>query len=353
MYEDIKKDLEHPNTLTGLRFRSFENEGIGILKVTYHGHEEGGSYVYAKEVAPKYVEDLQYSCNRIVKWTDHTSGDWFGSDTYHFDVLVNKIFDENKYKPVGDLLRVSNCYFAFEKDCGHDWALLYILHRALLDNSIPESVGIKIKKDKKSGKDVIYFNNTKVAIIVEYEDETYHNFQGHGTSKNRTRFHATYDLLIPKIFRDLYFEKYKEIVNSYFGDVDVKCMNVHIRHDWTYGDKIIIGFDNGIEFKVGSNWYIFGKNQAEKIIEKVKKNYVFIPVVDKRGMDPFCSYQTMTMEFETSPKLKDIIDGVIGKRNYMTLDGIREKFYKVEVNHEKVNDLEMVLKSNDMIIISR
>ena len=148
-YKKILDSLEHPDTLTSLRNVVIESESSDVLKVRFAGHEVGGSYVHDWEVAPKYVEDLQYTTNRKVVWTKRTSG-LIGYDYYHFDIHLNTIIDPNPYIPKGKIYRVANSYIAFDYDAGENWALTHILYKALLNKEIPKSSGVTLKTDKKN-----------------------------------------------------------------------------------------------------------------------------------------------------------------------------------------------------------
>ena len=82
--------LKDIDTRTDLKFHQIEFCGKKTIKVSYYGHEVGGSYVHDYQVTPKYVEDIQYTVNRQAYWTKRTSGG-FGNDIYHFIISTDKI----------------------------------------------------------------------------------------------------------------------------------------------------------------------------------------------------------------------------------------------------------------------
>ena len=191
MIIEIKNSIEHHlDTKSDLKFKSFEgyDDRTGVLKVDCYGHHVSGSYIHDWEVAPKYVEDLQYTSNRVVEWfPKRSSSNGFGSDIYHFLVYTHKVFNKGKYKPKGRLLRVENCYIAFDYLMGHEWASLYILYKAIINKTLPDGIGIELKRER--GKDIICIDGNQVAIVVVYEEEKWHHFKGHGTDTNRKRVH--------------------------------------------------------------------------------------------------------------------------------------------------------------------
>ena len=105
--------------------------------------------------------------------------------------------------------------------------------------------------------------------------------------------------------------------------------------------------------KIGSDWYIFDKVDAEKILKRVDN--IFIPFIIKRGRyyhSPNNIYRNSTLEFETSPKLGDITERIVPKvrksDNYQEFVPVSHFIW---VNDERVDDLEMVLKSGDEVRI--
>jgi hypothetical protein len=211
--EILMNSLKKPNTLTDLRFFEAKIED-DIIYASYYGHEVGGSYVYDYQVAPKYVEDLEYTTNRKVEWLGRKCGG-MGYDIYQFKIYIKWVLNDSPYIPKGKIFRVANTYLG-NKSCGDNtWAFLYMLHTAIMNNVIPENISIKIMKDDENF-DVMYFENKPIAVILEYEPETYHTFRGHNTSTGRTRYHAIYDLLIDEsLFIKTFFKINKDIINTY------------------------------------------------------------------------------------------------------------------------------------------
>lgn len=353
-YKKILKSLEHPDTLTSLRNVVIEKESSDVLKVRYAGHEVGGSYVYDWEVAPKYVEDLQYTTNRKVVWTKRTSG-LIGYDYYHFDIHLNTIIDPNPYIPKGTIHRVANSYIAFDYEAGEEWALTHILYKALLNNTIPKSSGVTLRKDKKTGKDTIYFDNKKVIVVVEYEKETYVHIKGHGTDKNRKRTHAIYDIL-PKEYKKLYFNKYKDIVNSIVNDDRVKCKLPYIQYDDTYGNKLVVVFDNGYRRIYRSDWRVFTIEDKDDLI--LRLNHIFVDLKTYKGIWSH-GITNDTLDLDTPISLQELVDMVAPKREYKEMDWnlgkpvtVRKHFYyAVLLNGEKNPDMNTILQNRDYVVL--
>jgi len=353
-YKTILKSLEHPDTLTSLRNVVIEKESPDVLKVRFAGHEVGGSYVYDWEVAPKYVEDLQYTTNRKVVWTKRTSG-LIGYDYYHFDIHLNTIIDPNPYIPKGKLYRVANSYIAFDYDAGENWALTHILYKALLNKEIPKSSGVTLKTDKKTGKDTIYFNNKKVIVVVEYEKETYVHIKGHNTDKNRKRTHAIYDVL-PNDYQKLFFKKYTDIVNEIVNDDRVKCKYSTIEYDDTYGNKLVVQFDNGYRRTIRSDWRVFNLEDKKDLI--LRLNHIFVTLKTyKGGWSNGITNETLDLDSPTT--LQELIDMVAPKREYREFDPrigkpvtVRKHFYyAVLLNDQKNPDMNTILQPKDHVTL--
>lgn len=376
---EIIAALKNPATHGDLKFREIEKEEDGKIYVNYFGHEVGGSYVYDYEVAPKYVEDLEYSCNCKVTWTKRTCGG-IGRDIYHFTVDTKRIVDRNKWKPIGTLLSVVNCYIAFDYQMGWEWACLHILHKALLENSLPEEAGIKMLKDEQTGKNVIWFGENKIAYIVDCQDETWHNFHSHNTSKNRKHTHAIYDLLIDKReFLDIFNKKYQEIVNILLEKAQskVKCTEVCILHDYTYGDYILVQYSNGNLDTIRSDWYII--SNVSHIKESQKDCFIRVRLNNR----VIHGEQGEILRFKKRPKLDEIVNSVFGEKYFIksgyvyrrqtmksidhsVVDGrlvrqIRDdQDYEVEtlicrilVDNHKPKDINKCLKSGTMVVFGR
>lgn len=243
-----------------LRFIKISHIDSDKIEVSYRGHEVDGSYVPESSVVPEYIMDLQYSTNREVSFERRESGG-FGFDIYHFKIYLKKIVDKDKYKPIGKLLRIKECSYAFIRECGHSWAYLNLLHTT----EVPESVGIKIKDND------IYIDNKPIAKIIEYEKKSGFMIHGHNTSKYRTKFNATYDLLIPEIeLKDIFFIKGKEIINTYLDEFNSKlvCIDFYLSYIGDYGVVLIVCFnDKSKNFSTGNHWVIPSKDTIKKIIE--------------------------------------------------------------------------------------
>ncbi len=324
--EIIIEKLKHPNTLTRLRFKQIESETDHILTVSYYGHEVGGSYVNDTEVAPKYVEDLEYSTNRRVEWTGRSCGG-FGSDLYFFKVHINDVINPNPYIPTGEILRVANSYFCFESEGGREWGLVYISHKAILKNEV--SGGLMSIRDN-----TIYFGDIAIARIVEYEPEKRVHYNIHTTSYNRTRFHAIYDLLISKRELDeIFFNTLKQIVNSLLSDKGITCENAYVQYVNDYSDKIEIALSTGQHISIGPNWNIFNSDDAKRVSTDYTNVHVsFLTKWIPNNREHFIG-------FKTPPTINELLKGC-------------KEPYVIKINGERVSDKTTLVKNKDEVIFS-
>ena len=260
--DEIIKSLKNPFTKSSLRFRKIHHIDNKIIKVSYFGHKVGGSYVSENSVTPIYIRDLQYSTNRVVEFENKNSRGFY-SDVYYFVIYITKVVDKNKYEPTGTLLRIKDCYFAFISECGYSWAFLNLLHTNI--NNIPKNIGIEIKNNN------IFIDNKLIAKIVEYEEKTNHHFSGHNTNYNRTRFNATYDLLISdNELQNLFFKKYSEIINFYLKSFNSKlqCIGLDFKYRQHQTKTIQILFnDETKNFDLGSSWFFVSEKYIAKLAE--------------------------------------------------------------------------------------
>lgn len=266
VHKDLIEKIQNIDTKSDLRFRRIESCDKNEIKVSYFGHQVGGSYVHAHQVAPKYVEDIEYTTNRSTKYDTYSCGG-FGFDFYFFTIYTNKILVENKYEPKGELLRVENNSFAFEYDGGKLWSLLYIFVRELnAPNNILNKFNIKIQDN------ILYIDDIEISYIVKYIPQSHYTRNGGGVSISRTIFNAIFDVFIEeKKLTKLLYDKYKEIVNYYFKD---ECVNVYIETNFETGDRLIIENKNKFKYKIGPNWYVLNDENSKKILESYKQ-YVF------------------------------------------------------------------------------
>ena len=262
--DKIINSLKNPLTKSSLRFRKIHHIDNKTIKVSYFGHEIGGSYVSESSVTPTYIRDLEYSTNREVNFENINSGEGgFGSDVYYFTIYIGKVVNKNKYEPIGTLLRIKDCYFAFISECGYSWAFLNLLHTNI--NNIPKNIGIEIKNNN------MFIDNKLIAKIVEYEEKTNHHFYGHNTGCSRTRFSATYDLLFSdNELQNLFFKKYLEIINFYLKSFNSKLqcigLNLKYRQDQTTTIKIYFN-DETKNFDLGSSWFVVSEKYIAKLVE--------------------------------------------------------------------------------------
>ena len=344
MNEKLIELLKKPDTISDLRFQKIVKEEDDVITVNYYGHEEGGSYVYAKSVAPKYVEDLEFTTNRKVEWIGHSCGHCFGADEYTFKVYTKWVLDSNKYEPKGTLHRVANSYFCFEIQGGREWAFLYVMHRAVVNNEVPNKI-VTLRKTKKISKDkeVLYFGSTPIAVVVSYEPETWHHFKGHNTSTNRKKFHASYDLLVSASeLHDKFYETYRKIVNFLILDSGVTCESVSFLWDDTCGHKIKIEFSNGIIRKVGPEWTVFNEKDANYLKEECKRNLTYINVnLDRMSIWRGLDRERINLEFEVQPTIENVL-------NYLRL---KDRYLKLFFNNIKTSDIQTKLVSKDVLTI--
>jgi len=263
VHKDIIENLKNIDTKTELRGFRIESCDKNEIKVTYIGHQVGGSYVHAHEVAPKYVEDIEYYSNRHTIWNGRDR-----DDRYMFTIYTNNIKDNDKYVPKGEILRVENCSYAFEYKGGHTWALLYIFTRELnRPGNILNKFKIKIKDN------ILSVDNKDIAYIVKYiPQESYTSISGNVTY-GRTVFTAIFDIFIEKHkIEEILCNKYKEIVNHYFKG-NGECESVHTTHDFDHGDRIEIRMKNKFKHEIGSHWNVLNETNSEDIL-KYYDNYI-------------------------------------------------------------------------------
>lgn len=76
------------------QFLSCKNDKI---IASFWGHEEGGSYIYAKSFYSTYCDRIRTKTKRGVKCLGHNSSKgWFGSDAYYFEINLKPKKQKNK-----------------------------------------------------------------------------------------------------------------------------------------------------------------------------------------------------------------------------------------------------------------
>jgi hypothetical protein len=342
MEKKLVEKLKKINTLTKLSFKEIGEITPLYAIVKYYGHEVGGSYVHDYEVAPKYVQDIEYTTNRKTEWLSSNSGEGgMGWDVYYFKFYYNTPILDKPYEPKGKILRVANSYVAFEYECGYEWSFLYILHHAFLNNDIPSDVNFEIIDNG------IYYNNNNIAYIVEYENETNHHIIGHKTDCNRTKFHATYDLLInTNEWKNLFLVIYKEIVQSWFKNDPINCVDINITHSFETGDKICINFDFGYSISIGPNWYVWNRKLYINIISIYNNYKTFIEVIVIERPNDFFSPKKHYLKFEEN----EVKFSNIFKPDYYPYS----KGCIIKLNDEEIkgDPSELILKNKDHIKFS-
>jgi hypothetical protein len=107
---------------------------------------------------------------------------------------------------------------------------------------------------------------------VEYEEKTNHYFSGHNTNYSRTRFNATYDLLISdNKLQNLFFKKYSEIINFYLKpfNSELQCIGLDFKYRQHQTTTIQILFnDKTKNFDLGSSWFIVSEKYIAKLVER-------------------------------------------------------------------------------------
>lgn len=262
----LLKNLKNINTRTKLSFRSVREITKTYIIVDYFGHQVSGSYTYDYEVAPKYVEDIQFTSNRKVEWLGRdTKVPSLGADCYVFKVYHKREHEKNRYEPVGKLLRVENCLSYFAKDRGLEWASIYILHRHLMRNedSLLKQVGVDIEGH------YIVIDGEKAVRVITYEDEYKHyDNEGHSAYKS-TRFHATYDNLLGwNGIIEIVKLKLKEYVNfiSMQNGGKRKVEKVNYLSTRNMGYVIRFDFDDGYRYRMNSEWYVPSLEKTLQIV---------------------------------------------------------------------------------------
>jgi hypothetical protein len=333
---EVINNIFNLNTLTRLRYPEIKHIDKKLIKVSYAGHEVGGSYVHDYEVAPKYVEDLTFSTNREVNWNGRSSGS-IGYDVYNFSIALDNIFNKNKYVPEGKLLRVENTYNAFKNCNGFEWAILYHCYESFLEGLLPEGSSIKVDTSKKYHE--IFFGDIRIAKVINYEKKTHHYFKGHNTGYNRTRFHCTFDLLIKKnTLPHLFCEHYQSVVNKIFERIgsELRCKDVYFKNVRFQSERPAILLSSGKEIDMDSNWYLFWDEIAEKWDIRHSPDYVGIHFIHRKKNSTLSS----SFEYRAPKKISDIIiDEKLGDTS------------RIELNYEKITDQSISVKNGDRLEI--
>jgi len=268
---DFLSLLKKPNTISDLKFAKILSVDKTKIKVAYLGHEEGGSYVYGKWVAPQYVLDLEWTLNRKVVWLEDESigraakleDMWhWGSDVYVFNIFYNKIVDKKKYVPEGKLYRI-DAHRAFARDCGHEWCLLMILHQFIMRTE-------KGYADLLLEKGLITFRGERIARVVEYVEPRSYTSHGHNVSHGRTHWKATYEYLDKeKIVSHKVHAIMETILNTHLKAMNAKvtCEDVHEKTMPNTGDKLHFVFSTGKIFVGGSDYRIPDKKDMKMILD--------------------------------------------------------------------------------------
>jgi hypothetical protein len=258
--------LENINTISDLKFCEIVSVNKTSMDVAYFGHEEGGSYVYKRQVVPQYIIDLEWTLNCKVEWLQNysyrTKKLHWGSDLYIFKIYYNKIVKSKKYKPKGDLIRI-NAVRAFVRDTNADFAYLHLLYTYLLNNK--KNYG-NISLNGKTMMD----GDKPIAHVVRYNEPDSFTVNGHNVSYGRTHWDAEFDYVHEESrVYDVFFRIYKRIINDYLQELktDVTCTSVFERHLPNTGPKIHINFSHCKIFVGSADWKIYGKEDIKMILD--------------------------------------------------------------------------------------
>lgn len=360
----VKKALKTPDTKMGLEFVGFRNVKPATFEVTYNGsqvlRDEEECYIN------KCIDDLQFTCNRQVKFVEVERGGWV-HNIYVFKIHLNKIIDKNKRKPNGKLFRIEDVYSAFAYSLGKEWTLMYILYREYINGVIPEpeKLGIEVKDNS------MYIDNKHIYDIWKYEEGVYTTFHGGNTSYGRTCFNAIFDLLIPE--HDLVLlilNKIQEATTAYFkqnGAEHVTCKKAIIAASYDRGDAILMQLHNSkikyedffggdhrvnnqrievrhrLNVEYRSAWFFLNEYTLQRMIARNEPDYTVINLTTSGvGM------QVGTEEYGKKPTI-----------NYILENSKRFKKQKIDkITSVKVNDKRVAIKdwnkklnNNDVVYI--
>ncbi len=241
-YDIIINDIKEKLEKVGITTDSY-------IEVQFYGHYGGGSYVDDWQVAPGYVNDIEYSTNRKCEWTGRESiSCCLGYDAYNFKVYYKQKVHKRPYKPNGKMLRIRSGV-PFLSDCGIEWACLYLITKDLLsDKSILKEYGFTYKND------FISIDKQKIACVVRYNNELH--YQTGYTSNciaNRILYDCVFDLLInEQEFTKIFHEKHNEVIKDLFKELNIQnsCRRISL-----FG----LHYPNGYYYTLEYDYHLFTK----------------------------------------------------------------------------------------------
>jgi len=345
--EEIINNLKNLNTHTSLRFNEIENISETIIKVSYYGHEVGGSYVAETQVTPNYIEDIRYTCNRNTKFVRRSSGG-MGSDIYHFDVKIKEIFDKKKYKPKGKFLRVANSSRHIS-DLSYEWVFCSLIYTGILKNKkLMNSVGVILKKNH------INIDGKNVVNVVEYSTPQSYS--------NTITYNETYDILTDNI-HDLFYKINKVLVNQMlegFGYTE-RCENIYTAYQDRRSESLVLEFDNG--FKHYSDFVLITNKltgNTKQLLSSLE-SYVKPETTEKVETKEEVKEEVKEVIKETEPTVKIekcnielekyiASDGKIFELNIETFsENLKEKSLKYEKDYQKFLDFKKTKPAHEKL----